>query len=126
MRQLLFVYNAKPGVAHALLDSVHKVVSPRTYPCALCGLTYGLTSMRPEWKAFLAELPLPARFLYRDELPAAYPQLVGQPLAAIFAEMADGRVQPLVTAAELAGLDLPGLIQTLRARVAGPAPAAGA
>ena len=118
MRQLLFVYNAKAGLGHALLDSVHKAVSPGTYACALCGLTYGLTSMRPEWKQFLRTLPGPTRFLYRADLPAAYPQLVGQPLAAIFLEEADGVIRPLVTAAELAQLDLPGLIELLRARVA--------
>lgn len=117
MRQLLFVYNASPGLGHALLDSVHKVVSPGTYPCRLCGLTYGLTSMRPEWKRFLQTLPLPARFLYRPELPAAYPQLVGEPLSAIFIEDAAGRVEPLITAAEMQPLELPGLMALLRQRL---------
>lgn len=118
MRQLLFVYNATAGLGHALLDSVHKVLSPHTYPCTLCGLTYGLISMRPEWKEFLQQLPLPARFLYRDQLPATYPQLVGQPLSAIFIEDEAGRVTPLITAAEMQPLDLPGLMQRLRERLA--------
>ncbi|MCC3158921.1 hypothetical protein LJ737_16885 [Hymenobacter sp. 15J16-1T3B] len=117
MRQLLFVYNASAGPGHALLDSLHKVVSPGTYPCTLCGLTYGLTSMRPEWKAFLQTLPLPARFLYRDQLPEAYPALVGQPLSAIFLEDEAGRVAPLVTAAEMQPLNLPGLIELLQQRL---------
>ncbi|RTQ51432.1 hypothetical protein EJV47_06405 [Hymenobacter gummosus] len=117
MRQLLFVYNATSGPGHALLDSLHKVVSPGTYPCKLCGLTYGLTSMRAEWKQFLQTLPLPARFVYRDELPAAYPALVGQALSAIFLEDEAGRVEPLITAAEMQPLDLAGLMALLRQRL---------
>lgn len=117
MRQLLFVYNASAGLGSVVLDSLHKVVSPATYPCKLCGLTYGLTSMRPEWKQFLRALPLPARFLYRDELPATYPALVGQPLSAVFIEDEAGHVAPLITAAEMQPLDLPGLIALLRQRL---------
>lgn len=117
MRQLLFVYNASPGLGHALLDSLHKVVSPATYPCKLCGLTYGLTSMRPEWKQFLRTLPLPVRFLYRDELPAQYPALVGQPLSAVFTEDEAGQVAPLITATEMQPLDLSGLMALLRQRL---------
>lgn len=117
MRQLLFVYNASAGLGAAVLDSLHKVVSPATYPCKLCGLTYGLTNMRPEWKQFLRTLPLPVRFLYRDELPATYPALVGEPLSAVFLEDETGHVAPFITAAEMQPLDLAGLISLLRQRL---------
>ncbi|GAB2965421.1 hypothetical protein GCM10027048_38930 [Hymenobacter coalescens] len=118
MRQLLFVYNADSGLGHALLDAVHKLVSPATYPCTLCELTYGAARMRPQWKQFLQTLPLPARFLYRDQLPAAYPQLVDQPLPAVFVEDENGQVAPLVTAAEMQPLELAGLMTLLRQRLA--------
>ncbi len=43
---LVFVYNANSGLLNALLDMGHKVVSPRTYPCSLCALTYGSLGLR--------------------------------------------------------------------------------
>ncbi|OON69414.1 hypothetical protein [Hymenobacter sp. CRA2] len=127
MPQLLFIYNASAGLGHAILDSLHKVVSPGTYPCHLCGLTYGLTSMRPEWKAFLRTLPLPTRFLYREDLPEKYPALVSQPLPAIFLEDDMGHTTPLITAADMEPLDLPGLTGLLHQRLAAalPVPPAG-
>ena len=38
--RLVFVYNANAGLVAGMLDSVHKVVSPATYPCSLCAVTY--------------------------------------------------------------------------------------
>lgn len=72
---LLFVYNADSGLGQAIFDAVHKIVSPQTYPCSLCALTYGAVSMKAEWKAALATLPLPARFLHRDEFTREWPAL---------------------------------------------------
>lgn len=51
--QLLFVYNAKGGFWNGALDSAHKVVSPDTYDCKLCSVTFGLFGMRKEWARFL-------------------------------------------------------------------------
>ena len=45
----LFVYNADSGPLKALFDFGHKIVSPGTYPCSLCRLTYGPFGMRREW-----------------------------------------------------------------------------
>jgi hypothetical protein len=64
---LIFVYNADGGWLNALRDAVHKLVSPATYPCSLCALTYGAVSMRHEWREFLGQTGMPAMFLYRDE-----------------------------------------------------------
>jgi len=52
-KRLVIVYNANAGLMAGVMDSVHKIVSPSTYPCQLCAVTYGLTSMRKEWRAFL-------------------------------------------------------------------------
>ena len=68
-RELCFVYNAQSGVAHALLDYVHKIVSPSTYACSLCGVTYGNLGMHREWAKYLRALPFKTRFLYKDTLP---------------------------------------------------------
>ncbi len=67
-RELVFVYNADSGPWNKLLDAGHKLFSPSTYACKLCALTYGAVSMRAPWARFIAELPHPVRFAYRDEL----------------------------------------------------------
>jgi hypothetical protein len=40
MQELLFVYNADAGLVTGLLDTLHKVLSPSTYSCSLCAITY--------------------------------------------------------------------------------------
>lgn len=74
---LLFVYNAKSGLLHGALDFVHKIVSPSTYACSLCGLTYGNLGMKKDWAVFVASLPLPVAFAYPD----TWAEFVDEPLA---------------------------------------------
>jgi len=64
---LVFVYNADRGLFNMMADISHKVLSPSTYPCNLCGLTHGAFSMRKEWRDFLAKIKPPLTFLHRDE-----------------------------------------------------------
>lgn len=68
-RELCFVYNAQSGVAHAFMDYVHKIVSPDTYACSLCGVTYGNLGMHRKWARYLRALPFKTRFYYQDTLP---------------------------------------------------------
>ena len=70
--KLLFVYNATSGVANALLDSVHKVVSPSTYQCNLCDITFGLVSENKAWKQFRESSDIEMVFLHKDEFLKAY------------------------------------------------------
>lgn len=74
--RLIFVYNAKSGLGNAILDSVHKVLSPSTYPCQLCAVTHGLARMRREWKAYVERLreSFEVTFLHLDELPQTLPK----------------------------------------------------
>ena len=65
--KLLFVYNADSGLTNALMDWGHKLVSPETYACQLCKLTYGWAGMKTEWRAFVDALPHEVVFLDRDE-----------------------------------------------------------
>ena len=65
---LLFVYNADSGVINSLKDYVHKSVSPATYQCNLCALTYGSLGMKSTWVQFVDGLGVPVEFLHRDEL----------------------------------------------------------
>jgi hypothetical protein len=101
---LVFVYNAADGVFAAIGDAVHKVVSPETYPCSLCAITYGAVSMRPEWRAYLKSLPYEVRFHHRPDFRQAFPALAGLPLPAILLDRGAGP-EPLLGAAALDGTD---------------------
>lgn len=119
--ELLFVYNADAGLLPGLLDAIHKVVSPGTYACSLCALTYGATSMRPEWREFLRQLPARTTFLHRDELRRQFPELAAVALPAIFHRPVAESWQLLLTATELQALDLAGLMQALQEKLHLPA-----
>ncbi|BAO54741.1 hypothetical protein [Nonlabens marinus] len=56
VEKLIFVYNANSGKVNALLDSAHKIVSPSTYQCRLCELTYGTLKENKEWVRFRESL----------------------------------------------------------------------
>ncbi|WP_374134902.1 hypothetical protein [Sphingomonas sp.] len=115
---LILVYNAPDGIIAAIGDTVHKIVSPATYPCSLCALTHGAVAMRRAWKQYLAALPHPKRFYHRDAFRRAYPGLdVTLPVILL----ADGDAAPrvLIDAATLAAqADVAGLIATLEAALA--------
>jgi len=64
---LLFVYNANSGAVNAVFDSMHKVLSPSTYDCKLCELTYGTFSEKKPWKEFRENTDIRMRFLHKDE-----------------------------------------------------------
>lgn len=82
--QLVFVYNARSGMDAALFDSAHKLISPQTYQCQLCALTYGLARPKREWVRFLKQLSPPPQFLHRDEFLTCYPDMLDIQLPAIF------------------------------------------
>ncbi len=65
---LIFVYNADSGVMASLKDYVHKTVSPATYQCNLCALTFGSLGMKGPWAKFIDGLGVPVEVLHRDEL----------------------------------------------------------
>lgn len=118
MIELLFVYNADSGLLNGALDTLHKTLSPATYACSLCAVTYGATSMRPEWRAFLHKLPARTIFLHRNELRQPYPSLLTEPLPAIFQRTLDAAPwQVFLAAHELKPLDLPGLMQLIKERL---------
>ena len=115
--ELLFVYNADAGLVNGLLDTLHKTFSPATYACSLCAVTYGATSMRPEWREFLGQLPARTTFLHRDELPQHFPELTSYGLPAIFRRTNDLEWEPFLLASELKPLALPQLMQLIRERL---------
>ncbi|WP_305064786.1 hypothetical protein [Methanococcoides sp.] len=69
---LIFVYNADSGLINEMKDYVHKIVSPSTYGCNLCAITYGNTGIKAEWKSFVDDLGIPVKFLHKDEFYEKY------------------------------------------------------
>ncbi|MCI0566382.1 GTPase [bacterium] len=84
--KLIFVYNADGAFASTIKDTAHKLISPQTYQCNLCRLTYPVAFVQKEWKKFVDSLPHEVSFLHRDEFHKQYPQQKGVPLPAVFTE----------------------------------------
>lgn len=70
--ELFFVYNAKTGFGNMVLDGLHKAISPSTYPCGLCAITYHAVGKRKAWKEYLEGINVPVRFYYTDSIPAEF------------------------------------------------------
>lgn len=70
--KLIFVYNADSGLKNAIKDSAHKILSPKTYQCSLCDLTYGPFKEKRKWKAFRKKTNVEMKFLHADEFESLY------------------------------------------------------
>lgn len=82
--KVIFVYNAQSGLFSALSDYVHKIVSPSTYECQLCAVTYGNLGMRSKWASYVESLPAQVIFTYRDKLRDNQPLMKNAELPAAF------------------------------------------
>ncbi|WP_406656076.1 hypothetical protein V7O62_09505 [Methanolobus sp. ZRKC2] len=102
-KKIVFVYNADSGIFSSIGDYVHKVVSPSTYGCNLCGLTYGNTGMmKQSWKSFVSGLKFPVEFLHKDEFSKKYDlEDVSFPCAFIESE---GELELLINSDEMNAL----------------------
>ena len=96
---ILFVYNADSGVFNTLADTAHKLLSPKTYSCNLCAVTYATFGMRGAWKTYIEGLSMPVEFLYRDEFRRRYAEREDA-LPAVFRRTAEG-LEVLLDAATL-------------------------
>lgn len=72
MEKIIFVYNANSGLLNGLRDLFHKNLSPKTYACRLCAITYDNFGMLRGWKEFIQALNIPSEFLHRNELKEQY------------------------------------------------------
>lgn len=77
-KQLIFVYNATADPASRMIGFAHKLISPQTYPCQICNLTWGAVKMRKDWEAFVSKIPFQVSFEYRDQWKAyqAFPLVI--------------------------------------------------
>lgn len=114
--KLLFVYNANAGIAAGIMDSIHKVLSPSTYACGLCAITYGALRMDPKWKAWLAAQSFEGLFFHGPDFRAAYPSAATE-LPAILID--DGtKLVPVVEAKEFVAIpDVDALIALVETRL---------
>lgn len=100
LKKLIFVYNANSSIFSQATDYVHKIVSPSTYRCNLCAITYGNLGMRKDWKKFIDTLPFEVIFIHKDELKNEYHKLKDFTLPAVFIE--DGEnIESIISNEEL-------------------------
>ncbi len=97
-QKLQFVYNAETGVFNKLTDFAHKIVSPGTYACSLCALTYGKFTMKKEWAEYVKKLPIEVEFVYKSEWKFA-PLREEYPVIAL--QTGNDRIEILIEAEEL-------------------------
>lgn len=122
--RLIFVYAVDGGLVSSVFNYAHKMVSPGTYRCNMCALTYGTFGTKKEWSSFVERLPFPTTFLHRDELAKLHPE-VKDPLPAVLVER-DGKLAVLVDAAAIGECkSLDQLMQMIRSRVDALAAAPG-
>ena len=69
---LVFVYNADSGILNLMKDIAHKLLSPSTYPCSLCDLTYSAFGESKSWVRFRKALPVSQQYLHIDEFVSQY------------------------------------------------------
>lgn len=113
--QLIFVYNAKRGADHQVLDFLHKSISPATYQCDLCALTYGHFSMKKEWKSFVESLPLSVAFYYQEDLQEHFPDMDYALPCVLLVEK--DRPKLLISSADMKHMDLAQLKAALKEKV---------
>lgn len=72
IQSLIFVYNANSGAVNSFLNTAHKIVSPETYVCNLCALTFGNFKENTTWKNFREQPDFEMLFLHKDEFLKQY------------------------------------------------------
>ena len=95
--KLIFVYNADSGLMNTLMDIGHKAISPQTYQCNLCDLTYGLFSENQQWRKFREESNTEMEFLHRDEFEQKYDRQFEYPVVL----KQDRDLSPMISKSEL-------------------------
>ncbi len=78
--KIIFVYNANSGVMNTILNIRHKILSPDTYECNLCNITYGILKENKEWKTFRESSNDELEFLHKDEFEEKYQQVRDYPI----------------------------------------------
>ena len=73
--KLIFIYNASDDILSVSFDFIHKIISPSTYQCSLCKITYGNVSMHEKWKDYINSSNFDIQFLYKNNYLEYYKDL---------------------------------------------------
>lgn len=115
--ELIFVYNASSSIFSQLTDYAHKIISPETYSCNLCKITYDNLGMKSKWKTFIKSLNLNVTFLHKDELKSRYPEFSKSKLPMAFLKQ-NNKVSQLISAKEINSVKtLDGLMELADAKL---------
>jgi hypothetical protein len=71
-KALVIVYNLDSGVLPTIKDYAGFESSPRTDHCTLYVKTSSPVGMKKEWKRFIKDLDIPARFMNRNEFSSEF------------------------------------------------------
>jgi len=71
-RTLIFIFNSDSGVLPKIKDYASRAAAPGGDGCSLYSLTYSPIGMKKEWKRFIRDLGIPARFLNRNEFSSEF------------------------------------------------------
>jgi hypothetical protein len=99
-QQLIFVYNADSNLFSLVTDFVHKIISPKTYQCNLCKITFGSLGVKSKWRSYIQSLQTPVKFLHKDEFVHQYPKLASADLPAVYKVEAD-KIKLIITSEEI-------------------------
>ena len=99
MEKLIFVYNAQGGKFKAVLDAIHKAVSPKTLKCRLYKITFGLAKTKKDWKQFINNLSISSEFLHKDEFKKKYDYKKPK-FPAVFINRED-KIKQIISASEI-------------------------
>jgi hypothetical protein len=77
LEKLLFIYNANSGLRNIFIDGAHKILSPKTYDCNLCDITYGAFTENRKWKKYRKGSKMVMEFLHKDQFKTQYASKFG-------------------------------------------------
>lgn len=77
VQKLIFIYNADSGLRNMIIDGAHKILSPNTYECKLCEITFGAFTEKNIWKKFRKKSEIQMEFLHKDEFKKQYASKFG-------------------------------------------------
>ena len=117
MKELIFIYNAKSGIFNTLIDWGHKIISPSTYECHLCSITYNNRGKKKRWSNYLKSLKIKSSFYYIDHIADLDFVSKNIKLPCIYIKN-NGNHQLMIDANELNSLEsLDKLIKTIHTRL---------
>lgn len=117
-QKLIFVYNADSGIRNMIINGAHKIFSPSTYECNLCGITYGMLTENTVWKKFRKENAMEMQFLHKDEFQGRYASKIDNyPTFPVILMETGGSLEILIHTSELDVLQqAENLIDLIKAR----------